>query len=203
MARLHLLTRLILACPCQPRYLSRAWRTRDFLMVCSVWLWVGSVAADADAPLHQINASLAQWLELAGTDAPYLVIDHEAAQVRLYHQAALLRTCPAQLSQPPAVVGPSAPLAVAAHLRHVRPAGPYDRVQAGPFDWERYLADAATETSALLLTDETLISASAIWKSPHDIRLQPHDLQALFDAVDDSTLVVRLPQGWSSVQKAP
>ncbi|SVD94707.1 uncharacterized protein METZ01_LOCUS447561, partial [marine metagenome] len=29
-------------------------------MLCSVWLWVGSVAADADAPLHQINASLAQ-----------------------------------------------------------------------------------------------------------------------------------------------
>ena len=65
--------------------------------------------------------------------------------------------------------------------------------------WERYLADAATDASALLLTNQILVHASPTWAPPQDwIRLQAADLRALYDALTDGTAVVILPSGWST-----
>ncbi len=160
---------------------------------------------EARQRLTQINASLNRWLELSDLDVPFLVIDEDAQQVRLYHQTALLRICEARFTDATAAVIASREpshtrtLAIQAHLRTLRPASPYNRPDAGPFDWERYLADAATDRSALLLTNEMLIHASDTWNPAHRaVRLNPAGLRALFDALTDGTAVVFLPPGWAT-----
>jgi len=179
---------------------ARRWR------VILLWVALGCVSSslvaaaklsmDSEERLRQINATLSRWLDLSRQDAPFLVVDEEAQEVRLYHHRALLRVCPAALTPRLTI---DASLVIQAHLRQWRPAGPYEEPDAGPFDWERYLADAATDASALLLTNETLIHASSVWDPPHDsVRLAAADLRALFDALTDGTPVITLPRGWST-----
>ncbi len=180
--------------------MASAWRRAVVLLSvtlgCLCDVAVASASMNGDAGLKQINAALSRWLGLIGQDAPFLVIDAEAQEVRLYHHRALLRVCPAQLSESLAT---ESSLTIHAHLRQLRRAGPYREPDPGPFDWERYLADAATDASALLLTNETLVHASPAWDPPQDwVRLQEADLRALYDALTDGTPVVILPRGWST-----
>ena len=157
-----------------------------------------------EAHLQHINASLARWLELANRDTHFLVIDHDADELRLYHHTALLRTCKADLATVATVIGS---LTVSTHLRRLRSASPYVSPSVGPFDWERYLSDAATPHSALLLSDETLIRGAAdehsVWGAVAGATLSSADLRALFDALPDGTPVVRLPKGWASGDVTP
>ncbi len=193
MARIHLLNRV-----------SR-FRLVWSLLLASISFAHAQPPQIGSADLIRINTALARWLALASTDVPYVVIDHEAEEVRLYHHSALLRICGAELSGLQAL-GDS--LMVTAHLRRLRPSGPYTPRSAGPFDWERYLADAATPHSALLLTGDVLIysdgsQASSAWGKPPGVRLHIGDLCALSDAVTDETPVVYLPRGWSQGESKP
>jgi hypothetical protein len=141
---------------------------------------------------------------LANRDTHFLVIDHEVDELRLYHHTALLRTCKADLTTVAAVTDS---LTVSSHLRRLRSASPYVSPSVGPFDWERYLSDAATRHSALLLSDETLIHAVAdehsVWGAVAGATISSVDLRALFDALTDGTPVVRLPKGWASGDVTP
>jgi hypothetical protein len=193
MARLHLLNR-----PC--------WI--GALLVFAIWAPSGSdgtvQTTTNEAHLQHINASLARWLELANRDTHFLVIDHDADELRLYHHTALLRTCKADLATVATVIDS---LTVSTHLRRLRSASPYVSPSVGPFDWERYLSDAATRHSALLLSDETLIRGAAdehsVWGAVAGATLSSADLRALFDALPDGTPVVRLPKGWASGDVTP
>lgn len=173
--------------------------------VLAILLAASAAAADT-VPIH---AALEQWLQLAQRDVRYLVVDADSSQVRLYHGGALLRRCAAKIVSAPRI-GPDRAAAVpdrdswsiVSPLRWARPAGPHATADPGPFDWERYLADAATDRSGLLLSDHGALYADARWQERlgegvASIRLEARDLRALADALDEGTRLVYLAPGWS------
>ena len=129
-------------------------------------------------------------------DRPYLLLDRSAGQLRLQHGAAVLRQCPVISDS----VAAAAPLQqrLKARLRRHRRADPSTGIEAGPFDWEHYLAAEATEEAALLFSGGLLIYAAEVWTPvrPPFLRLRTEDLRALYDAVADSVELVLLPPGW-------
>ena len=152
--------------------------------------------ARASGELERTNEALRAWLHLMAADRPYLLLDGSAGQLRLQHGAAVLRQCP--------VISDSAdggtPLRqrLTARLRRHRRADPYAAIEAGPFDWEHYLAAEATEEAALLFSEGLLLYSAEVWSPvrPPFLRLRAEDLRDLCDAVADSVDLIRLPPGW-------
>ena len=129
-------------------------------------------------------------------DRPYLLLDRSAGKLRLQHGAAVLRQCPVISDSLDA--GTPSRQRMTARLRRHRRADPSTGIEAGPFDWEDYLAAEATEEAALLFSGGLLLYAAEAWSPvrPPFLRLGTEDLRALYDAVADSVDLVLLPPGW-------
>ena len=145
--------------------------------------------------MARINDGIESWIERIDSDRPFLLLDLGAAQLRLQHGSAILRSVPVL-----AVSGEgSTPVSqrLQGRLRRYG-AVPFQPIVAGPFDWEQYLAHEADDECALLFDGGLLMYAHDEWsKAPAPTaRLASADLRALFDAVPDSVELVLLPAGW-------
>jgi len=161
-------------------------------------------AAAGDAPvLRRANAALRAWIAAIDADAPFLLLDREAGRLLLHHGGALLRDCRV-LSDSVQAELPVAQILVR-HIRRYRRASPYREPEAGPFDWEQYLAAAAPADAALYFDGGLLLYACSSWGRPRPpwARLAAGDLRALYDALPDSTALVVLPRGWRAADAAP
>ena len=156
-------------------------------------------AAQDSAPLPRINRALQRWLQLIDGDLPFAILDLESQALRLHHGSALLRAGVVEsASLDP---WPPSDLVLEAKLRSYRRLSPHRGPAAGPFDWEQYLAEEATENSALLFSHSLLMYSTEIWepvRSP-SIRVSPEDLIAFYGALQEGAPLVLLPFGWSSV----
>lgn len=156
-------------------------------------------AATADAEgerLSHINAGLRAWLQQIEADAPYLLVDRGAGELRLMHGRMVLRV--AGLVADSLGVRPPVKTAIAAKLRRFRPSDPWSRVEAGPFDWERNLVEEASSESALFFANGLQIYASAVWRRSGvaGLELGPGDFRSLYNACEVGTALVVLPVDW-------
>ena len=155
----------------------------------------GASAAAED--LAYVNAALRAWLQAIEADAPYLLVDRGAGELRLMHAKALLRRAPLAAD----ALGPRPPVqsSIAARLRRYRPSGPWRGLVPSPFDWEQNLVVAAAATSALYFASGLLIYASPAWHRPGamDLQIRAADLRALYNACGPGTRLVVLPANWS------
>ena len=151
----------------------------------------GASAASAD-----INAALRAWLQVIEADAPYLLVDRGAAELRLMHGKALLRRMP--IAADSLGVRPPVQSPLEARLRRYRPSSPWRGLVPSPFDWEQILVVDAAATSALYFASGLLIYASPVWLRPGAMGLQigVADLRALYNACGPGTALVVLPANW-------
>ncbi len=154
-----------------------------------------SAVLRADTELARINDAIEALIGLIDSDRPFLVFDRGAAELRLQHGSAILRSVPAldvvddghaELTQ-----------RLRSRLRRYG-AVPFQPIAPGAFDWEQYLALEADDECALWFDGGLLIYADEAWTpaAAPSVRLTTEDLRALFDAVADSTAIVLLPAGW-------
>lgn len=164
-------------------------------------LWLGAGPAAADAALGRINAALRAWVTAIQSDRPYLVLDGAAGYLRLEHGGALLRQCDLVDLRLTEGLGPR--LTLERKLRSYRPSFAGSRPTAGPFDWEQHLATDGYDRCALYFDKGLLLFADAVWAvaAPPRLRLQAADLRALYNAVDSTTVLVILPEGWKNADK--
>ena len=167
-----------------------------------VWPWVlvvaASAAADDDGGLAHTNAVLQVWLEAIEADAPYLLMDRGAAELRLMHGGAVLRRM--------AVVAdslgarPPVRIEVVERLRRFRPSDPWRDLASSPFDWEQNLVEDASAQSALYCTAGVLVYASPVWwqSGAAALQLQAEDLCAMYNAAKPGLALVVLPRGWTA-----
>ena len=75
---------------------------------------------------------------------------------------------------------------------------PFAQRRPGPFDWEYYLVEAATDDCALYFSAGMLVFASDAWGVPRSpyARLSAADLRAVHDALAVGTSLIVLPPGW-------
>jgi len=161
---------------------------------------VGSESPDS---ARRINAALRAWIAAIDADAPFLVLDRGSRRLQLHHGGAVLRDCRVAvdaLGRAPAVEHE-----LERHVRRYTRASAYREPQAGPFDWEQYLAEAATPDGALYFAGGLLLYASEVWGTPRApaARLAPGDLRALYDALPAGAVLVVLPAGWDVVPPSP
>ena len=149
------------------------------------------------AELEAINSALRAWLRAIDAGEPYLLLDVEAAEVRLMQKKALLRTCPAVVDS---LAGGSGEREVLEKIRR------YWRTPGGggnsrsSFDWEDYLAEDGDRDCALWLSGRLLIYASPEWgvvRAP-SVRLNERDIRALYNAARPGMPFIVLPPGWDS-----
>ena len=155
----------------------------------------GASAASAE-DLAYINAALRAWLQAIEADAPYLLVDRGAGELRLMHGRALLRRVPLVADS----LGTQPPVqsALEAWLRRYRPSSPWRGLASSPFDWEQNLVTDASATSTLYFATGLLIYASPAWHRPSAMNLQigVADLRALYNACGPGTTLVVLPANW-------
>lgn len=160
------------------------------------WALACGASAASAGDLGYVNAALRAWLQAIEVDAPYLLVDRGAAELRLMHGKALLRRVPLaadSLGARPAVQSP-----LKARLRRYRPSSPWRGLVPSPFDWEQNLVVDAAATSALYFASGPLIYASPAWRrrGAMDLQVGTADLRALYNACRPGTALVVLPAGW-------
>ena len=155
----------------------------------------GASAASAE-DLAYVNAALRAWLQAIEADAPYLLVDRGAGELRLMHEKALLRRVP--ITADSLGVQPSEQSSLEARLRRYRPSSPWRGLVSSPFDWEQNLVTDASATSALYFASGLMIYASSAWHRPSAMNLQigVADLRALYNACGPGTPIVVLPANW-------
>ena len=155
----------------------------------------GASTASAE-DLAYVNAALRAWLQAIEADAPYLLVDRGAGELRLMHEKALLRRVP--LTTDSLGTQPPVQSALEARLRRYRPSSPWRGLVPSPFDWEQNLVADAAATNALYFASGLLIYASPAWRRPGAIDLQigVADLRALYNACGLGTTLVVLPANW-------
>ena len=155
--------------------------------------------AAADEGLEAVNEALRQWLTAAEADQPYLLLDLEAAELRLQHGGALLRRCPL-LGPPPAELPPTARLEQRLRpFRHTPVhAGP------GPFDWEAHLSADGHGRCALYFGGGLTVYADESWQdgAVTGLRIGAEDIRALYNALDRGASLVVLPASWRRWEKS-
>ena len=147
--------------------------------------------------IHQINDALSRWLIAIDSDTIYMVLDMQSAELRLMHQKAVLRRCPAALDSIPSI---------AIERRLQQRIRRYWQLPSTPdvdypFDWEDYLARDGDADCALYFSDGMLIYASDDWgavRAPA-VRLSGPDLRALYNACQIGLQLLTLPPGWNFV----
>ena len=163
-----------------------------------LWGLVFGVSAWADSgeELAHINAALKTWLQALEADAPYLLLDRGAAELRLMHGKAVMRSMAVVADS--LGVRPPVRAVVEGRLRRFRPSTPWSHVSASPFDWEQNLVEDAAAQSALYCTGGILVHASPVWIRPGAATLQlgVNDLRALYNACKPGTPLILLPGGW-------
>lgn len=165
-------------------------------LLALVWALVCGASAASAGDLAYVNAALRAWLQAIEADAPYLLVDRGAAELRLMHGKALLRRVPLaadSLGARPPVQSP-----LKARLRRYRPSNPWRGLTPSPFDWEQNLVVDAAATSALYFASGLLIYASPAWRrrGAMDLQIGVADLRALYNACRPGTALVVLPAGW-------
>ena len=167
-----------------------------------LWLLVVAVSAVAedDAELAHINAALQVWLQAIEADAPYLLMDRGAAELRLMHGGAVLRRMTVVADS--LGVQPPMRLEVIKYLRRFRPSDPWRSIALSPFDWEQNLVDDASAQSALYCTAGVLIYASPVWWRSGVVALQlkTEDLRAMYNVAKTGLALVVLPRGWRAAR---
>ena len=161
-----------------------------------VWAFAFGASAASAEDLAYVNAALRAWLQAIEADAPYLLVDRGAGELRLMHGKALLRGT--SLAVDSLGAQPPVQSSLEARLRRYRPSNPWHGLVSSPFDWEQNLvADAAT-TSALYFASGLLIYANPAWHRPDAMGLQigVADLRALYNACGPGTALVVLPANW-------
>lgn len=160
------------------------------------WAFACGASAASAEDLAYVNAALRAWLQAIEADAPYLLVDRGAGQLRLMHGKALLRRVP--LVADSLGARPLVQSALEARLRRYRPSTPWRGLAPSPFDWEQNLVAAAPGTSALYFAHGLLIYASPAWHRPSamDLQIEAVDLQALYNACGPGTALVVLPANW-------
>ena len=163
-----------------------------------LWLLVVAISAVAedDAELAHINAALQVWLQAIEADAPYLLMDRGAAELRLMHGGAVLRRMTVVADS--LGVQPPMRLEVIKYLRRFRPSDPWRSIALSPFDWEQNLVDDASAQSALYCTAGVLIYASPVWWRSGAVALQlkSEDLRAMCNVAKTGLVLIVLPRGW-------
>ena len=160
------------------------------------WALVCGASAASAEDLAYVNAALRAWLQAIEADAPYLLVDRGAGELRLMHERALLRRVP--LIADSLGTRPSVQFSLEARLRRYRPSSPWSGLVPSPFDWEQNLVAVASATSALYFASGLLIYASSAWHRPSAMNLQigVADLRALYNACGLGTTLVVLPANW-------
>ena len=126
---------------------------------------------------------------------PYLLLDIEAAEIRLMQQKALLRTCPAEVDS---LTGVGDEREVLEKIRRYWRA-PGGRGNSQSFDWEDYLAEDGDRDCALWLSGRLLIYAAQEWgvvRAP-SVRLNEGDIRALYNAALPGMSLIVMPRGWT------
>jgi hypothetical protein len=171
---------------------------KKLLLVGLILLPIQRESGSEPAPqeLIHINQALREWLQLMDADRLYLVVDRQAGELRLQHGRAVLRNCPVVRYSWNGHLRGHADLE--GRIRRYRPSDPWSDAQAGPFNWEQNLVEEATKDCALLFTNGLLIYASEVWERPRSpaLKLQPEDLQALYNVAAAGLPMLILPQGW-------
>ena len=160
--------------------------------VCSRGSGPGCEAED----LERINDALRGWLGAATAGAPYLLVDAQQGRIRLHQGGSLLRDC--RIVHEHLGVAASARQTLAQRIRRYRRSDPYTEPQSSAFDWEDYLAVAATPNCALYFSEGLLMYASQEWGEPRapSLKVSEDDLLALYDALAVGTVLVVVPPGW-------
>ena len=163
------------------------------------WVFACGASAASAEDLAYINAALRAWLQAIEADAPYLLVDRGAGELRLMHGKALLRRVP--LASDSLGTRPPVQSALEARLRRYRLSSPWRGLVFSPFDWEQNLVTDASATSALYFASGLLIYASPVWLRPSAMNLQigVADLRALYNACSPGTPIVVLPANWREV----
>ena len=159
-------------------------------------LLAGRIGADQGADLAYINAALRAWLQAIEADAPYLLIDRGAGELRLMYGKAVLRRV--ALTADSLGVRPPVRSEVQARLRRYHPSTPWSTLTPSPFDWEQNLVTDASPTSALYFASGLLIYASPAWhrRDAMDLQIGAADLRALYNACGPGIPLVVLPANW-------
>ena len=160
------------------------------------WAFASGASAASAEDLAYVNAALRAWLQAIEADAPYLLVDRGAGELRLMHGKALLRRVP--LAADPLGERPLVQSSLEARLRRYRPSNPWRGLVPSPFDWEQNLVAAATATSALYFASGLLIYASPAWhrSGAMDLQIGAADLRALYNACGPGIPLVVLPANW-------
>ena len=169
------------------------------LIVSAAPIPAGAAREAGRAELALINQALRSWLSAVEADVPFVVIDLEARELRLHHGRALLRAC--------AIVADSITVGgeeetgqqeLVSKVRRYTRSDPFAQRRPGPFDWEYYLVEAATDDCALYFSAGMLVFASDAWGVPRSpyARLSAADLRAVHDALAVGTSLIVLPPGW-------
>ena len=147
------------------------------------------------AELEAINSALQAWVQAIDAGEPFLLLDVEAAELRLMQQKALLRSCPADADS---LTGNGGEREVLEKIRR------YWRAPGGggnsqPLDWEDYLAEDGDRDCAVWLSGGLLIYAAPEWgvvRAP-SVRLNEGDIRALYNAARPGMRLIVLPRGWN------
>jgi len=160
------------------------------------WAFACGASAVSAEDLAYVNAALRAWLQAIEADAPYLLVDRGAGELRLMHEKALLRRVP--LVADSLGTRPPVQSALEVRLRRYRPSNPWHGLEPSPFDWEQNLVTDASAASALYFASGLLIYASPAWLRPGAMNLQigVADLRALYNACGPGTPIVVLPANW-------
>lgn len=152
-------------------------------------------AAEIDR-LSRANAALEKLIEALDSDRPFLMLDRGRGRLTLRHGEALLRDC--RVVSDSLGLRPSAKQSLSRHIRRYRRGGPYTEPTPGPFDWEQYLAAAATPDGAMYFDGGLLVYASEAWGAPRapSLRVSVGDLRALSDALPTGAALVVMPADW-------
>lgn len=184
-----------------------AWRRRHLSHLAAVLSWglflstadcgAGAAQEPGQAELTRINRALRSWLSAVEADIPFVVIDLQARELRLHHGRALLRVC-AIVADSIAVDVVEARQELVGKTRRYTRSDPFAQRGPGPFDWEYYLVEAATDDCALYFSSALLVFASDVWGVPRPpyARLSVSDFRAVYDALPVGTPLVVLPPGW-------
>ena len=160
------------------------------------WAVASGASTASAADLAYVNAALRAWLQAIEADAPYLLVDRGAGELRLMHGKALLRRV--SLAADSLGARPPVQSSLAARLRRYRPSSPWRGLVPSPFDWEQNLVADAAATSALYFASGLLIYARPAWRRPDamDLQIGAADLRALYNACGPGTALVVLPANW-------
>ena len=152
------------------------------------------------AELESINSALQAWVQAIDAGEPYLLLDVDAAEIRLMQHKAMLRRCPAVVDS---LTGGGGEREVLDKIRRYWRAPGSGGNSQSPFDWEDYLAEDGDGDCALWLTGRLLIYAAREWgvvRAP-SVHLTEGDIRVLYNAARPGMPLIVLPRGWNSVDR--